>query len=112
MNYIKSHIEEIESDLKAGQTPPQVLAQHRDWLASESSSKMDRQDELIDRYADWFHANRNKFKSDKAADNEWDRTELGREMRRLETFQKRVKLLIGTIVSHLRVADMQARNLM
>lgn len=105
------NLETIERDLKLGQQPPHVLAEYRDYLAAESSSKMDRQDELIDLYADWFHVNREKHKSDKSCDNEWGRTELGREMRRLKTYQGRIKLLIGTIVSHLRVASDQARNL-
>jgi hypothetical protein len=55
----------IEETLRKGQVPPPLLAEMRDWLSVESSSRMDRQDELIDLYADWFHANREKFKSEK-----------------------------------------------
>jgi hypothetical protein len=104
-------IETIERELKTGQVPPPRLAEMRDWLSVEASSKMDRQDQLVDLYADYFHVNRASFKSDKACDNAWDLTDLGREQRRLETYQKRIKLLIATIASHLRVASDAARNL-
>jgi len=106
------NLETIEQELRTGQVPPPRLAELRDFLAVESSSKMDRQDQLIDLYADYFHANRVLHKSDKATDNAWGMTDLGKEQRRLETYQKRIKLLIGTISSHLRVAELQARNLM
>lgn len=105
------NLDNIEKELAQGQVSPPRLAEMRDWMAAYSSSLMDRQDQLVDLYADWFHLNRPNYKSDKACDNAWDRTEAGKEQRRLETLQKRLKLLIAAVASHVRIASDQARNL-
>lgn len=104
------NIELIEERLKIGQVSPDELAKMKDWLAVESSSLMDRQDQLIDLYADYFHAQREFHKSDKACDNAWNIREEGREQRKLETYQKRIKVLREAISSHLRVAHDQTYN--
>ena len=44
------NLQQIEEELKTGQVNPQRLAEMRDWLAVESSSKMDRQDELVETF--------------------------------------------------------------
>jgi len=98
----------IEQELKTGQVEPGRLAQMKDWLSAESSSLMDRQDELIDEYNLFFFAHRKDYKSDKGTDNAWAITEKGREQRKLETWQLKAKRLISAINSHLEVANNQA----
>lgn len=101
----------IEKELKLGQVAPQKLAEMKDYLASYSSSLMDRQLELQIHYSDYFKAIRPNVKSDKAVKMEWLTTNNGREELEIETIQRKIKLLREAISSHLRVADNQARNL-
>lgn len=105
------NIEQIQQDLKTGQLSPPQLAEYKDWLSAESASDMDRQLELQLLFTDFFTAKRAEYKSDKAVQMAWQATPEGREQLLLETKQKKMKVLIQTISSHLRVAHDQALNL-
>jgi hypothetical protein len=104
-------IQEIEEILKIGQCPPTWLAEAKDWLASESSTLMDRQLELQIKFAEYFKEMREKFQSDNAVRMTWVTEPLGIEQISLETQQRKIKVLREAISSHLRVASDQARNL-
>lgn len=105
------NLEIITKELSVGQVAPERLAQMKDYLAAFSASLMDRQLELQLEFAGWFQTNRERFKSDKAAQLEWETSDRGVEQLTLETRQKKIKVLREAISSHLRVASDQARNL-
>jgi hypothetical protein len=104
-------IETIQKDLAGGQVPPPTLAEYRDFLAATQTALMDRLMELQFLYTKFFNSNRFVHKSDTAVKMAWRGTPEGEEEIKLETKFKQIKLLIGAISSHLRVAENVARNL-
>lgn len=101
----------IEEELKTGQVSPPRLAEMRDWLAGSCSSMMDRQLELQVLYADYFNFFRSDNKSDKSTSLKWEVKAEGKEQLQLETTQKKIKVLLQAISSHLRVHENMARNI-
>lgn len=108
----KMNLETIEQELITGQVVPKRLVEFSDWLSATSSSLMDRQLELQLMYAEYFHAQREFHDSDKATDNAWKRNIAGNEQLKLETTQKKIKILLQTIGRHLRVNHAEAYNRM
>lgn len=104
-------IKTIEEDLKTGQVPPPKLAEYRDWLSGTSSSMMDRQLELQIKYAENYKRIRELVDSDKAALMFWQDSQEGKEEMCLDTMQKKIKVLLQAISSHLRVHENMARNI-
>ena len=104
------NLEIIETELRTGQVPPPRLAEMKDWLASESSTLMDRQLELQIAYANFYEICKPN-NTDKGVLQAWRRTGQGLEDLKLDTAQKKIKVLREAISSHLRVAESQARNL-
>ena len=89
---------------------PHQLAEEIVNLADECGRLAERYDELNRLYAEWWKTFRADFKSDKAAEKEWDLTLDGQEMQTIKTKIKTKDRKISAYKMFIRVLTEEAHN--
>lgn len=100
----------IQDLLKNPQATPRQLAEAKDWLAGEASYLLEKELGLNLQYAVFFNAERPNYQSDKQVQKLWETTPLGIDHLTVQNTQKRIKLLISAISSHLKVLNDESYN--
>lgn len=92
------------------QKSPQEITEEILVMTDESCKLAEKLDNLEDLYCIWWRCNRDNFKSDKAAEKEWDLSKEGQEMRTIKTKIKNRERRISAYKTYLRVLEGEARN--
>ena len=102
-------IEHIEKEMAAATLSPRQLSDFRIYLAALASSKTGLlQDILSEKPERWLAIRENK-KSDRAADREWEATNLGIAEMKLRMLLKRIDTLNSALSAKLRVMELEAK---
>lgn len=106
------NLQSIEQLLQNPQATPRELSNAKDWLSAQGSYLLEQELNSTLQATQFFNDHRGNYQSDKACTSAWQGTEAGIHQLKIINQQKRIKLLISAISSHLRVLNNEAFNRM
>ncbi len=108
---MENKIQIIQNELIEGKPiPPRELANKRAILAGEYSFACGLLEEILKMKPALWNEMREKHKSDKATDREWEATEYGINETGLKLKLRRIEKMMNALSSLIRIAEGESKN--
>lgn len=104
-------LEQIQQTMLSGQLTPEQVSNFRVFLSALYSLREGEHDKIRGAYPETWLKIREGKSSDRAADREWEATDLGRLETRLTSEKRRIDKLIQALATKWKALEGESRNL-